>query len=386
MEPIYLDHAATSPVDARVLDEMLPYFSLEFGNPSSTHLFGRKAKQALIGARTRIAQALGATTNEIILTSGGTEANNLALVGYARANSHKGKHLITTEIEHHAILHTIDHLEQEGFTVTRLPVNKDGCISMNDLQDALTDETIVVSIMYGNNEVGSLQPIAEIGQLVASHQAVFHTDAVQAAGIQLINMDELKIDMASISSHKLSGPKGIGCLFVRDNLILEPLLFGGEQEKRRRAGTENISGAVGFAKAFELATQEQQERVQKYSHYRSLFFSIMSEYGIAVTENGSKENKLPHILNVCFEGVKTEALLMQLDLIGIAASGGSACTAGTHLPSHVIEAMYGKDSNKVQEAIRFSFGHGNSLEEIEAAFKAIAKSVSEAQRQNAFIE
>ncbi|GAF12321.1 LOW QUALITY PROTEIN: cysteine desulfurase [Bacillus sp. JCM 19045] len=386
MEPIYLDHAATSPVDKRVLDEMIPYFSMGFGNPSSTHLFGRKAKQALIEARARIAHVLGANANEIILTSGGTEANNLALVGYVRANAHKGKHLITTEIEHHAILHTIDQLEQEGFSVTRLPVDSDGRISIADLQDALTDETIVVSIMFGNNEVGTLQPIVEIGELVADHQAVFHTDAVQAAGILSIDVKALKIDMASISSHKLNGPKGIGCLYLRENIEIQPMFFGGEQEKRRRAGTENVSGAVGFARAFELAAAEYQDRASKYTYYRSQFFAIMNEYKIKVTENGSDKYNLPHILNVCFDGVKTEALLMQLDLLGIAASGGSACTAGTHLPSHVIEAMYGKESNKVDEAIRFSFGLGNTDDQLEFAFNAIAKAVRDAHQQNAFIE
>lgn len=276
MKQIYLDHAATSVLHPQALEAMMPYFSTVFGNPSSIHQFGRQAKQALIEARESIASLLNANSNEVLFTSGGTEANNLALIGFARANREKGTHIITSEIEHHAVLHTLEELEKEGFSITKLPVNENGQISFAQLKNALTEETILVSIMFANNEVGTVQPIKEIGELLKGHQAAFHSDAVQAAGLYELNTDELAIDLMTIASHKLNGPKGIGCLFVREGIELEPLLHGGEQERKRRAGTENVAGAVGFAHAFNQAYAEREQRRQSYKLYRTMFLKRWS--------------------------------------------------------------------------------------------------------------
>ncbi|WP_078390879.1 cysteine desulfurase family protein [Shouchella patagoniensis] len=385
MEQIYLDHAATSLLHPAALDAMLPYFAEDFGNPSSTHQFGRVARQGLMEARKTIAAYLQATEHEVLFTSGGTEANNLALIGYARANREKGNHIITTEIEHHAVLHTLDQLKSEGFLVTYLKVNEEGLVSIEDVRKALTDKTILVSVMYGNNEVGVVQPIEEIGELLLGHQAVFHTDAVQAAGLLSLDVEALNVDMMSIASHKLNGPKGVGCLYVRDRLKLSPLFFGGEQERKRRAGTENVPGAVGFAKALSIANDNREQRISDYKHYREIFHSIMKRHEIRVTENGSEVLRLPHILNVCFEGIHTDQLLMKLDLLGIAASGGSACTAGAHVPSHVINAMYGSGSKQLQEAVRFSFGLSNTEDEVRRAFEKIASSVKDERERSEFI-
>ncbi|AST98714.1 iron-sulfur cofactor synthesis [Niallia circulans] len=386
MKQIYLDHAATSVLHPQALEAMMPYFSTVFGNPSSIHQFGRQAKQALMEARESIASLLSANNNEVLFTSGGTEANNLALIGFARANREKGTHIITSEIEHHAVLHTLEELAKEGFSITKLPVNENGQISLAQLKNALTEETILVSIMFANNEVGTVQPIKEIGELLKGHQAALHSDAVQAAGLYELNTDELGVDLMTIASHKLNGPKGIGCLFVREGIELEPLLHGGEQERKRRAGTENVAGAVGFAQAFNQAYAEREQRRQSYKLYRTMFFETMERRGVAVLENGESGERLDHILNVCFPGASTEPLLMKLDLQGIAASGGSACTAGTLQPSHVIQAMYGKDSHRVKEAIRFSFGITNSKEELAYAFEQIADCVLSEQGKKAFIE
>ncbi|MFB4211939.1 cysteine desulfurase family protein [Shouchella sp. JSM 1781072] len=385
MNEHYFDHAATSSVHPHVLDAMIPYFTEVYGNPSSTHRYGRRAKAALRSARERLAMQFHASADEFIFTSGGTEANNLALMGYARANRFKGTHLITSKIEHHAVLHTVKQLEAEGFSVTYLDVDQAGKVSTEAVRSALTDETILVSIMYGNNEVGTLQPIKEIGALLQNHQAAFHTDAVQAAGLETIDCANLGVDLFSLASHKVNGPKGVGCLFVSKNVTIAPLTYGGEQERKRRAGTENVAGIVGFAKAMELANEQRSENRKKYKYFRDTFIEIMDVHGVEYVINGSDDG-LPHILNVSFKGVKTETLLMKLDLIGIVASGGSACTAGTLVPSHVIEAMYGVESRRVSEAIRFSFGFTNVESETTEAFKEIARIVLAEQKREQFIE
>ncbi|WP_059102743.1 cysteine desulfurase family protein [Shouchella shacheensis] len=385
MPTIYLDHAATSPLHSAALDEMLPYFTEVFGNASSVHSYGRKARAVLEQARADVADLMKVKPSEIVFTSGGTEANNIALIGYALANQEMGTHLITTEVEHHAVLHTMDELEHQGFRVTRLPVDGTGRIRPKDLEAALTKETILVSIMYGNNEVGTIQPLDEVAALLSTHQAVLHTDAVQAAGTQPLVARELGVDLMSIASHKLNGPKGVGCLYIREGLSLAPLHFGGEQERKRRAGTENVPGVVGFAKAFRLASEEREERSARYQLFYETFVSVMKEADVEFVLNGDASNRLSHILNVSFPGVSTETLLMQLDLEGIAASGGSACTAGTLKPSHVIQAMTGEDE-RVQTAVRFSFGYTNTLDDVEAAFRRVAQIVKGSQESTAFID
>ncbi|USK58905.1 cysteine desulfurase family protein [Peribacillus asahii] len=376
MNRIYLDHAATSPMHPNVIDKMMTVMKSEFGNPSSIHAFGRQARHVLDEARVSIAASIGAERNEIIFTSGGTEADNTALIGIAEANKARGKHIITTEIEHHAILHTSQYLEKEGFEVTYLPVNGEGLISMADLKAALREDTILVSIMYGNNEVGTIQPIADIGALLKEHQAYFHTDAVQAYGLVPIDVNALHIDLLSVSAHKINGPKGIGFLYVREGVKLQPHAHGGEQERKRRAGTESVPAIAGFAEAVKLAQQTMAEKVEKYRIFKEILLARFEEAGIQYQLNGSLEASLPHVLNVSFPGTNVESMLVNLDLAGIAVSSGSACTAGSIDPSHVLVAMFGKNSERTKNSIRFSFGLNNTNEEIKQAADETVKIVS----------
>ncbi|WP_099352160.1 cysteine desulfurase family protein [Fredinandcohnia onubensis] len=367
MQHIYLDHAATSPMHPDVVESMLPFMTEAFGNPSSIHFFGRKSRHAVDEARQTIAGTINAKPNEIVFTSGGTEADNLAIIGTAMKMQEKGKHIITSAIEHHAVLHTCEHLEKQGFTVTYLPVNEAGLVSVKDVEAALTTETILVTIMFGNNEVGAVQPIKEIGELLQDHQAVFHTDAVQAYGLVDIDVNQYKIDLLSVSAHKINGPKGTGFLFMREGRKLAPLLFGGEQEKKRRAGTENVAGIVGLQTAAQLAKKTISEKNALYQDFKQAFVSILKEQDISFEVNGDLNMSLPHVLNIYFPGTNVESMLVNLDLAGIAASSGSACTAGSIDPSHVLVAMFGKDSDRIASSIRFSFGIGNTIEDIKTA-------------------
>jgi cysteine desulfurase len=367
LERIYLDHAATSPMHPDVVETMVPFMTEFFGNPSSIHFFGRQSRHAIDEARETVAKSIGAKANEIIFTSGGTEADNLALVGVAMANRQKGKHIITTAIEHHAVLHTCHYLEKQGFEVTYLPVDERGKISLEDFQRALRDDTILVSIMFGNNEVGVLQPIKEIGQMLKEHQAFFHTDAVQAYGLIPIDVNELHIDLLSVSAHKINGPKGVGFLYARETVKLIPRLYGGEQERKRRAGTENVAGIVGMAKAVEIAQATMNEKASMYRSFKEKMLGIFEQEGIPYIVNGDENDSLPHVLNVAFPGTNVESMLVNLDLAGIAASSGSACTAGSIDPSHVLVAMFGKESERIRSSVRFSFGLGNTEEQIEKA-------------------
>ncbi|MBP2256600.1 cysteine desulfurase family protein [Virgibacillus alimentarius] len=373
MEQIYLDHAATTPIDKQVLDVMYPLYTNVFGNPSSVHSFGRKARQYLDEARRNIAKSMHADEKEIIFTSGGTEADNLAIIGTALANQQKGNHIITTTQEHHAALYTSEALEEKGFEVTYLPVNKDGQINIEDLKDALTSNTILVSIMSVNNETGIIQPIQEIGDLLREHQAYFHTDAVQAFGLLDMNIKQLGIDLLSASSHKMNGPKGIGLLYANEDVKLNPLQYGGEQERKRRPGTENVISAVGFQKAVELAMKNKEERIRKYNQYKNQFLSILTENGVNYKINGASEAAIASIVNISFPGTNVEKLLTNFDLAGIAASSGSACTAGSVEPSHVLTALYGKENERTRNSIRFSFGMANTTENVEDAANRIAK-------------
>ncbi|MEA1008376.1 cysteine desulfurase NifS [Bacillus cereus] len=367
MERIYLDHAATSPTHPEVVEKMIPYMTETFGNPSSIHFYGRQSRHAVDEARRVCARSIHASPNEIIFTSGGTEADNLALIGVARANRHKGNHIITTQIEHHAILHTCEVLEREGFEVTYLPVDETGRVQVSDIQKALTEETILVSIMFGNNEVGTMQSIAEIGKLLKEHQAYFHTDAVQAYGLVEIDVKEFGIDLLSISAHKINGPKGVGFLYAGTNVKFEPLVTGGEQERKRRAGTENVPSIVGLQHAILLAEKTREQKNAQYEEFKDIMVSVFKNEGITFEVNGNLEYRLPHVLNISFTGMNIEPFLVNLDLAGIAVSSGSACTAGSIDPSHVLVAMFGKDSDQIRSSVRFSFGLRNTKEQIEKA-------------------
>ncbi|MED1065011.1 cysteine desulfurase [Bacillus paralicheniformis] len=372
MERIYLDHAATSPTDPRVVEKMLPYLTENFGNPSSIHSFGRESRKWLDGTRELIAREIGAHPNEIVFTSGGTEADNMAILGTALAREQQGRHIITTKVEHHAVLHTCNRLEEMGFDVTYLDVDESGRISAEQVKDALRDDTILVTVMYGNNEVGTIQPIDEIGDLLKDHRALFHTDAVQAFGFLPIDVQKSRIDMMSVSGHKLNGPKGTGFLYVNEKVKLSQLLFGGEQERKRRAGTENVPGIAGLGEAVLLSGQEREEKSALYRRFKDIVIRTLEADGVSFDVNGSREHSLPHILNLYFPGVSVESLLVNLDMAGIAVSSGSACTAGSVLPSHVLSAMFGEEDDRLTSSIRISFGFGNTEEQVERAAKELA--------------
>lgn len=375
MKTIYLDHAATSPIHPDVIEAMVKAMAQVYGNPSSIHKAGRDARKVLDDARHLIAEAIGAKDSEIIFTSGGTESDNTAIFGAVQALKHKGNHIITTQIEHHAVLHACEKLEKDGFEVTYLPVDETGRISVEKFKKSLREDTIFVTMMYGNNEVGTVQPIEEIGEILKDHQAIFHTDAVQAFGVKKLNVDALNVDLMSTSSHKINGPKGIGFLYQRSGTPLIATTFGGSQEKKRRAGTENVHGAVGFAKAVEIAQRDLEQKQQKFLGLRDAFLRVLAEEGIPYKVNGNKEHALEHILNISFPGTDVESFLVNLDLDGVYASSGSACTAGSIDPSHVLVAMYGKGAEELRNSVRFSFGYGLTEEEVGLAAERTAKIV-----------
>ncbi|WP_048827950.1 cysteine desulfurase family protein [Bacillus sp. B-jedd] len=375
MERIYLDHAATSPMHPLVIEKMSKAMGALYGNPSSIHSFGREARHQLDEARAAIASSIGAKSNEIIFTSGGTEADNMAILGAAEAYSGNGRHIITSSVEHHAVLHACQNLEKRGFEVTYLPVDETGKISIASLEEALREDTILVTIMYANNEVGTIQPIEEIGQLLSSHQALFHTDAVQAYGLLELDVKEAGVDMLSVSAHKINGPKGTGFLFAREGIKLSPRSFGGEQERKRRAGTENLVSITGFMEAVKIAKKNAAEKSEEYLAMKKQFIRILDEEGVSFQLNGTLEGSVPHIVNLSFPGTDVESMLVNLDLAGIAASSGSACTAGSVEPSHVLVAMFGKDSERILNSIRFSFGLGTTEEKVIYAARKIAEIV-----------
>jgi cysteine desulfurase len=376
MDRIYLDHAATSPMHPDVVEKMIPYMTEIFGNPSSIHHFGRQSRHALDEARQLIADSIGAKPSEIIFTSGGTEADNLGIIGVALANREKGTHIITTRIEHHAVLHSCKYLESLGFEVTYLEVDENGLVSLDDIKTSLRPDTILLSIMFGNNEVGSIQPIREIGSLVAEHQAYLHTDAVQAFGVVPIDVNELNVDLLSVSGHKINGPKGTGFLYVKEGRKMIPNLYGGEQERKRRAGTENVPGIVGLSNAVLLAKVNLDKKKSEYINYKNKFVEVLKQQEIKFSVNGIVDESLPHVLNIYFPGTNVESMLVNLDIAGIAASSGSACTAGSIDPSHVLVAMFGKASERIVASIRFSFGYGNSIEQVQHAALETAKIVN----------
>lgn len=372
---IYLDHAATSPMNGQVIEAMTTAMQQVFGNASSIHGAGREARKYLDDAREVLANSIGAQAGEIILTSGGTEADNTAIFGTVYARANEGKHIITTQVEHHAVLHTCEKLEREGFDVTYLPVDQMGRVAVEDVQKALREDTILVTIMYGNNEVGTIQPIAEIGELLRNHQATFHTDAVQAYGLEAIDVDQLQVDLLSVSAHKINGPKGIGFLYQKTGTPLASYALGGAQEKKRRAGTENIPAIIGFAKAVQVANELREEKRSLYNHFKQIMLDVFSQEKLAFHVNGNEEHSLPHILNISFDGMEVESFLVNLDIAGICVSSGSACTAGSIDPSHVLVAMFGQGSEELRNSIRFSFGQDLTENDIRSAAEKTAQIV-----------
>ncbi|BAK16029.1 cysteine desulfurase family protein [Solibacillus sp. FSL W7-1472] len=372
---IYLDHAATSPIASEVIDVMARAMAEESGNASSIHTVGRSARKALDESRASLAAKLNAKPSEIIFTSGGTEADNMAIFGTAYARQKEGKHIITTAIEHHAVLHACEKLEKEGFTVTYLPVDQTGRIRAEQVKEALRDDTILVTIMYGNNEVGTIQPIAEIGAIVKEHTATFHTDAVQAFGLEKMDVEALHVDLLSVSAHKINGPKGIGFLYAKTGVKLTNILYGGSQEKKRRAGTENVPAVIAFAKAAELAGQSSQQRMEQYNGFKNILIEQFQQANIDFHLNGHQTSVLPHVLNVTFPGTDVESFLINLDMAGVLVSSGSACTAGSIDPSHVLVAMYGQNAPELRSSIRFSFGLGLTDELVREAGKRTAEIV-----------
>jgi len=375
MTRIYLDHAATTPMAEEVIQVYTAEMKEEFGNPSSIHQTGRKARKKVDDARTILAKSIGAHETEITITSGGTEADNYAVFGTAFARKNEGNHIITTQIEHHAILHACEQLEKDGFDVTYLPVDKNGLISIDDLKNSLREDTILVSVMFANNEVGVVQPIEEIGILLKDHPAYFHTDAVQAYGSMPINVQTAHIDLLSVSSHKINGPKGIGFLYQRKGVFLKPIFYGGQQERKKRAGTENVPAIVAFAKAVQLKQVAITKSKLDHSPLKQVFITELESLSVPFKINGSYESVLPHVLNISIPNTDVETFLVQLDLAGIDASSGSACTAGSIDPSHVLVAMYGENTPELRNSVRFSFGLNNTEEQVITAAHKIAKIV-----------
>lgn len=369
MNRIYLDHAATSPMHPEVVEAFTEALSTVYGNPSSIHGTGREARKALDDARRTLAQSIHADDTEIVITSGGTEADNLAIFGTAAKK--EGKHIITSAIEHHAVLHACAKLEREGYEVTYLPVGENGRVEAEDVKKALRDDTILVTIMLGNNEVGTIQPIAEIGELLKDTDITFHTDAVQAYGILPIDVEQLNVDLLSVSAHKLNGPKGIGFLYQRKGTQIVPQQVGGEQERKRRAGTENVPGILAFAKAVVISLENKEQKWAQFNGFKEIFKAVLTEQGVKFSENGS--HQMPHILNLSIPGIDIESFLVNLDLAGISASSGSACTAGSIDPSHVLVAMYGEKADQLRNSIRFSFGINLTEEDIKQAAEKTAQ-------------
>lgn len=363
MKRIYFDHSATTPVDKEAAAAVLEYMTEKFGNASSIHGFGREARKAVDEAREKVAALIGATANEIFFTSGGTEGDNLAIKGVAFANRKKGNHIITSAIEHHAVLHTCEYLEKHGFTVTYLPVDEYGMVRIEDVKKAITDKTILISIMMANNEVGTIQPVTEIGALAREKGIYFHTDAVQAVGNYPINVQEMNIDLLAMSGHKFHAPKGVGALYIRRGVRIEAVQHGGGHERNLRAGTENVPGIVGLGKAAEVAKQDMAKKVMYISKLRDRIISEVMAKIPHVKLNGHPTERLPGNANFSFLFIEGESLLLNLDLKGIAASSGSACTSGSLDPSHVLLAM-GLTHEVAHGSLRITLGRGNTAEEV----------------------
>jgi cysteine desulfurase len=381
---IYLDNSATTPIDRQVVEAMLPFLTEKFGNASSIHFYGQEARAAIDKARHQVAEIINARPNEIVFTSGGTEANNLAIRGLLEANEKYGKHIITSEIEHSAVKEVCQDLEKRGFEVTYLPVYEDGIVKIEDVKNAVRENTILISIMTANNEIGTIQPVEEIGRIVRAEREKgrkiwFHTDAVQAIGKIEVDVEEIGCDLLSISAHKLYAPKGVGALYVRRGVRLHSQSIGGHQERERRGGTESVPHIVAFGKACEMAKTNLKELSQNLQILRDKFEDEVAERISDLEFNGNRENRLPHISNISFRLIEGEGLLINLDLQGVAVSTGSACSSGSLEPSPVIRAL-GRNDELARGAIRFSFGKDNSKEDVEYVLDVLPKAVENLRR------
>lgn len=375
MKRIYLDYAATTPVHSEVIRAMLPYFNEKFGNASTIYYYGRKAKSAIEDSREIFANAIGADISEVVFTSGGTESDNFAIKGVAYANKNKGNHIITSAIDHHAVLETCHFLEKQDFNITYLPVNKDGLLDPSDVKKAITSKTILITIMHSNNEIGVIEPISEVGKIAKEHGIIFHTDAVQSFGQVPLNVNELNIDLLSVSSHKIYGPKGVGAIFIRKGTKMVSFIHGGEQERNRRAGTENVSGIVGFGKAVEIAMRDIHKESERLTKLRDKLIKGIMEKISGVKLNGHPIKRLPNNVNLSIQYVEGESMILNLDMEGICASTGSACTSGSLEPSHVIMAL-GVSHEIAHSSLRLTLGKYITEEDIDKVLKILLEIVS----------
>lgn len=365
MNYIYFDNSATTKINTEVLNEMMPYLTTEYGNASSLYTIGRNSKRAIERARKQVAELIKCKQNEIFFTAGGSESDNIALKGFAYANKEKGNHIITSKIEHPAVLETCQILEKQGFEVSYINVDENGFIKMDELKNAIKPTTILISVMTANNEIGTMQPIEEIAKIAHEHNIVFHTDAVQAAGNMPIDVTEMGIDMLSISGHKIHAPKGIGVLYIKNGILVEKIINGGHQEKDKRAGTENVAGIVGIGKACEIANKNLETHIRYLTKLRDYYIKkLQKEIPEMFRINGSMENRLPGNLNISFKGVNASELIFKLDEKGICVSSGSACSSGNPKPSHVLEAI-NVQKEYLNSAIRTTFGDDNTFEQID---------------------
>lgn len=382
---IYLDNAATTKTAPEVVEAMLPYFTESYGNPSSIYSIGSKAKEAVTNAREQIAGTLGAKTNEIYFTAGGSEADNWALIATAEAYEAKGRHIITSKIEHHAVLHTCGYLEKKGYEVTYIDVDENGIIKLEELKKAIRPDTILISVMFANNEIGTIQPIAEIGAIAREHGILFHTDAVQAYGHVPIDVNEMNIDMLSASGHKFNGPKGIGFLYIRTGIKNRSFLHGGQQERGRRAGTENVTGIVGIGKAAELAFSSMEERGKKELALRDYLIKRIDEEIPYSRLNGDAKKRLANNVNYSFRFIEGESLLIMLDMKGVCASSGSACTSGSLDPSHVLLAI-GLPHEIAHGSLRLTVSAENTMEEMDKTVEAVKEIVGKLRNMSPLYE
>jgi cysteine desulfurase len=376
---VYADHGATTPVDERVLAAMLPYFSERFGNASSIHAWGQEAREAVDRAREQVARAIGATPSEIVFTSGATESDNFAALGAAFANESRGRHLVTTTVEHHAVLEACRFLESRGYEVTFVPVDRDGRVNPDDVRAAIRDDTILISVMHANNEIGTVEPIAAIGRLARERGVLMHTDAAQTVGILPVHVDELFVDLLSISAHKRYGPKGVGALYVRKGARIARIQHGGSHERNRRAGTENVAAAVGFGEAMRIALDSMEEEAARLQVLRDRLAQGLARID-GTRLNGSLTDRLPGNVNLSFEGADSESLLMALDFRGVAASSGSACTSGSLEPSHVLSAI-GLPPEIAKGTVRFSLGRATTVAEVDYLLQIVPEIVSQLRRK-----
>jgi cysteine desulfurase len=376
MKRIYLDYAATTPMRSEVLEEMQPYLTEAFGNPSSIYSYGHEARAGIDKARTAVASLLGAREEEIVFTGGGTEADNFAIKGVGFANRSKGNHIITSSIEHHAVLETCQFMETQGFTVTYLPVNEYGMLNPDDVKKAITPETILITIMHANNEIGTIQPISEIGKIAHEAGVYFHTDAVQTAGHISSDVNELNVDMLSTSAHKLYGPKGVGALYIRKGTRIVPLIHGGEQENNRRASTENVAGIVGFGKAAELAKMELEEESARITSMRERLIDNLVTKVEEIQLNGHPTLRLPNNINLTIAYTEGESIVLNLDLKGICVSTGSACTSSSLEPSHVLVAI-GLPQEIAYSSFRMTLGKWNTEEDIDRVIQVLPEIIAD---------